>query len=78
MTEPTNSLETRGQMPAILSMVTGTSLWLGHYLTGIVLGPGPGFLGTPLPVPLLSMLCGLVAYLTTHFLSDDPNRQKAS
>jgi len=56
----------RGQAPAIVSMATGTGLWLAHFLAEASFDFDGGFLGSGLSVPLLSALCGLVSYLATH------------
>ena len=56
----------RGQSPALVSMATGTGLWLIHFLAETYFGFTAGFLGSGLPVPLLSVLCGLVSYVICH------------
>jgi Na+/proline symporter len=59
----------RGQRPALISMCVGTSIWLAHYAAEISLDQELGFLGSELPVPLLSTLCGLGGYLIPYCLS---------
>jgi Na+/proline symporter len=59
-------LKPRGQAPAIVSMATGTGLWLIHFLAETFFDFSGGFFGSGLSVPLLSTFCGLVSYLVTH------------
>ncbi len=60
-------LKPRGQGPAVLAIVVGTALWLGHAVVSQLDSNFAGFLGSEVvPIPLACMLCGLIAYLITH------------
>lgn len=59
---------TRGELPALASMIAGTGLWTLHYFAGWDHFFAPWLVprGAPLPVSLSLAACSLAAYLMAH------------